>query len=281
MHLTNWQILWGVFGALCVGLSKGGISGLGIAAAPLFALVFPPMESTGLVLVILICADFVSVALFRRHAAWGHIKRLFPFAATGVVAGYFVYKWLRPALPASFKLAGIAQRHFLLVQQKAQLAHGQKEFGFLMGAILLALVGVQIWRKEKTKGDEEKAARLIPHNWWIVATFGVLAGFTTMLANAAGPVMIIYLLAMRLPKLEFIGTSAWYFLTLNLFKVPFSYDLGLINPASLKVDAWFAPVAMLSVPAGRWLLKFIDQELFERLALGFTVLAALKLLAGV
>lgn len=259
MHLTNWQILWGVLGALCVGLSKGGISGLGIIAAPLFALVFPPMESTGLVLMILICGDLVSVALFRRHAVWPHVIRLFPFAASGVVCGYFVYKWLR-ALP----------NH----------AESQKLFGIMMGGILLALVALQMWRKQKTKGQEEKSAELVPQNWAVIAAFGFVAGFTTMIANAAGPVMILYLLAMRLPKLEFIGTSAWYFLVLNLFKVPFSYDLGLINPASLKIDAFFAPVAMISVVAGRWLVKFINQELFEKLALVFTVLAALKLLIG-
>jgi hypothetical protein len=259
MDLSGWQILWGILGALCVGLSKGGISGLGIVAAPLFALVFPPMESTGLVLVILICADLVSVSLFRRHAVWAHIIRLFPFAAAGIIAGYFVCK---------------------LLLQYPNHAHSQKLFGVMMGGILLALVCVQLWRKQKTKGHEEKAAELVPENWWVLASFGVLAGFTTMVANAAGPVMILYLLAMRLPKLEFIGTSAWYFLVLNLFKVPFSYDLGLINVSSLKIDALFAPIAMLSVVAGRWLVNFINQELFEKLAIVFTVLATLKLLTG-
>ena len=259
MHLTSWQILWGILGALCVGLSKGGISGLGIVAAPLFALVFPPMESTGLVLVILICADLVSVSLFRRHAVWAHIIRLFPFAAAGIIGGYFVCQ---------------------LLLKYPDHAQSQKLFGVMMGGILLGLVGLQIWRKQKTKGHEEKAAELVPQNWGMIIAFGILAGFTTMVANAAGPVMILYLLAMRLPKMEFIGTSAWYFLVLNLFKVPFSYDLGLINVQSLKVDAYFAPVAMISVVAGRWLVNFIDQELFEKLALVFTVLAALKLLSG-
>ena len=259
MELTHWQILWGVLGALCVGLSKGGISGLGIVAAPLFALVFPPLQSTGLVLVILISADIISVSLFRRHALWAHIIRLFPFAATGIVAGYFVCK---------------------LLLHYPDLKQSQKLFGILMGGILLALVALQMWRKQKTKGQEEKAAELVPQNWKMIAAVGILAGFTTMVANAAGPVMILYLLAMRLPKMEFIGTSAWYFLVLNLFKVPFSYDLGLINLHSLQIDAYFAPVAMISVVAGRWLVKFINQELFEKLALVFTVLAALKLLSG-
>ena len=251
MEITGWKILWGVLGALCVGLAKGGISGLGIVAAPLFALVFPPKESTGLVLVILICADVVSVSLFRRHAVWAHIIRLFPFAALGVWLGYRAFK----------------------VLDSGQVGH-------MMGLILLGLVALQFWRGQKTKGQPEKAVELVPQSFWLVALTGVAAGFTTMIANAAGPVMILYLLAMGLPKMEFIGTSAWYFLTLNLFKVPFSYDLNLINPQSLRVDAYFAPVAMVSVWAGRWLLKFIDQELIEKLALAFTFLAALKLLSG-
>lgn len=170
MDLTGWQILWGILGALCVGLSKGGISGLGIVAAPLFALVFPPMESTGLVLVILICADFVSVSLFRRHAVWAHIIRLFPFAAAGIIAGYFVCK---------------------LLLQSPNHAHSQKLFGVMMGGILLALVGVQLWRKNQTKGQEESAAELVPYNWWVLASFGVLAVFTKIFANASGTVMIL------------------------------------------------------------------------------------------
>ena len=259
MEITGWKIVWGVLGALCVGLSKGGISGLGIVAAPLFALVFPPLQSTGLVLVILICADLVSVTLFRRHAAWAHIVRLFPFAAAGVAMGYFVCK-------------------MLLQQPNHQ--ESQRQFGHMLGLILIALVALQIWRKEKTKGHPEKVAEMVPRNFWVVALTGVVAGFTTMIANAAGPVMILYLLAMRLPKMEFIGTTAWYFLVLNLFKVPFSYDLGLINLQSLKVDALFAPVAMIAVVVGRWSLQFINQELFEKLALGFTVLSALYLAGG-
>jgi len=191
------------------------------------------------------------VTLFRRHAVWAHIVRLFPFAAAGVIGGYFAFKQL-----------------------------DSKQVGHMMGLILIALVALQIWRKEKTKGHPEKAVELVPRSFWLVALTGVVAGFTTMVANAAGPVMILYLLAMRLPKMEFIGTSAWYFLTLNLFKVPFSYDLGLINPESLRVDMMFAPVAMLSVVVGRWSLKFINQELFEKLALVFTVLSALYLVGG-
>lgn len=90
--------------------------------------------------------------------------------------------------------------------------------------------------------------------------------------------MILYLLAMRLPKMEFIGTSAWFFLFLNLFKVPFSYSLGLINPASLRIDLPLIPFAVLGALSGRAIIPHIDQKLFERLALALTLAAGIRML---
>ncbi len=99
-----------------------------------------------------------------------------------------------------------------------------------------------------------------------------------MVANAAGPVMILYLLAMRLPKMAFIGTSAWFFLVLNLFKVPFSYSLRLINIGFLQIDLPLAPFAVLGALSGREIIRHIDQSLFEKLALALTFVAGLRML---
>jgi uncharacterized membrane protein YfcA len=90
--------------------------------------------------------------------------------------------------------------------------------------------------------------------------------------------MIIYLLAMRLPKLIFMGTSAWFFFAVNVFKVPFSYNLGLINFDSLRVSLPLIPFAMLGAVTGRILIKYIDQRLFELLAMVLTLVAGLRLL---
>ena len=106
---------------------------------------------------------------------------------------------------------------------------------------------------------------------------GVSAGFTTMVANAAGPIMIMYLLAMQLPKLVFMGTSAWFFFVLNLFKVPFSYSLGLINFSSLHISLVLAPFAVLGALTGHVLIHHINQNLFELLALVLTLVAGLRL----
>ena len=248
IHLDAWQWATLVLATFLVGLSKTGISGIGTFAVAIFALVLPARESVGAVLPILICGDIVAVTAYRRHAIWAHLWGLFPWAVAGVILGY--------AALGRIDAEGVAK---------------------LVGAILLVVVVLQWWRQHSAGWQSGDVERHVPHRLWFVVAVGILAGFTTMVANAAGPIMIVYLLAMRLPKMEFIGTGAWYFLLLNLFKVPFSAQLGLINPASLLFDLKLAPVAVVGALAGRALIPLIDQALFETLALVFTCLAALRL----
>jgi uncharacterized protein len=246
MHLELWQWALGALGAFLVGLSKTGIPGLGILNVAIFALVFPARESVGLVLVILICGDLVAVTTYRRDASWPHLLRLFPWAASGIVAGYF----------ALGRVDDWQMRH-------------------LIGIILLCLVVFQFVRSRRAAA---LGSEVPPPPPWLAPIAGITAGFTTMVANAAGPVMVLYLLAMRLPKILFIGTAAWYFLLLNLFKLPFSASLGLVNPASLGVSLLLGPFAMLGALVGRPIAERLNQRLFELIALGLTFVAALLML---
>ncbi len=247
LQLDAWQWATLVLGAFLIGLSKTGIVGLGTFAVAIFALALPARESVGIVLLILIAADTVAVAAYRQHTVWSHLIRLFPWAAVGIVLGFLA-------------VGRISDVHIAR----------------LIGVILVFLVMLQWWRQRQARRDPE--AQHVPSNRWFAVSVGIVAGFTTMVANAAGPIMLLYLLAMRLPKMEFLGTAAWYFFLLNCFKVPFSYSLGLINPASLGIDLRLAPVAMLGALSGRAIIRYIDQSLFETLALVFTMLAALRLL---
>jgi uncharacterized protein len=248
MHLEPWQWILGGAGAFLVGLSKTGIVGLGILNVAIFAVIMPARESVGVVLVILISADMVAVTAYRRHASWYHLWRIFPWAGAGVVLG-------------------------CLTMGRIDDAQVRR----LIGAILVIMVGFYVLRHlhSREKGDLGEPGRNHYHHFAFIA--GMFAGFTTMVANAAGPIMILYLLAMRLPKMEFIGTSAWFFLILNLFKVPFSYSLGLINPASLRVDLPLIPFAVLGALSGRAIIQHIDQKLFERLALVLTMAAGIRM----
>jgi len=251
MQLEPWQWLVALLAAFNIGFSKTGVAGLGILNVALFALVFPAKASTGIVLPILIAADVVAVLAYRRHAVWSHLWRIFPWAALGIVLGYFVLDHINN-------------------QQTSRI----------IGAILLGLLIFQWFRgrKESTASPGSTPSDNIPEGWWFAALMGVAGGFTTMVGNAAGPILILYLLAMRLPKMEFVGTAAWYFLILNCFKVPFSWNLDLINAPSLAIDLRLIPAAILGALYGRVLLKKIDQKLFENLAIGLSVLAAIRLL---
>jgi len=144
----------------------------------------------------------------------------------------------------------------------------------LIGALLGIMLAVHLLRKARP--DSAEAASHAP--LWFGVLAGVFAGFATQVANAAGPVMMLYLLAMRLPKLEFLGTGAVFFFLINWFKVPFMVNLGLIDTASLGLNLRLAPVVLLGAWLGRLIARKIEQKTFENTALALAALAAVKLL---
>lgn len=242
-NLEAWQWALAVVGALAVGVSKTGIGGLGMLAVVIFANILPARAASGVVLPMLVLADVVAVLSYRRHAQWSYLWKLFPWTAAGVIAGYFAM---------------------------GRIDDGQAKV--LIGFIILGMLGLHLWRRRRAKTEEPE------HAWWFAPMIGVLAGFTTLVANAAGPLMVIYLLAMRLPKMEYMGTGAVYFMLMNLFKVPFMVNLGLVNFDSLQLNLWLAVPVLLGTLLGKKILAHIDQRLFENLALTLAALAGVKLL---
>lgn len=247
MDLSTGQWLGLAAVALLAGLSKGGVAGLGVLVAAVAANVLPAKAASGFVLPLLIVGDLVALRLFRRHAAWPHLWRLFPWTALGLLVGWFT-------------MGRIDDAHARL----------------LIGAMVIALVAGHLESRRRANSAEGA----IPPPDWLAPLAGLLAGFATLVANAAGPVMIVYLLAMRLPKLEFLGTSAWFFCILNLVKVPFMAQLGLIDAGSLATNAVLVPVVGLGALAGRWIAGRLDQKRFELLALVLSGLAGARLLVG-
>jgi uncharacterized membrane protein YfcA len=227
-----------------VGITKTGIPGLGILVVPLMALVLPTRKSTGILLGILILADIFAIVYHRRNARWGHVLGLLPAAFAGIVAGYFGLK----------------------VVNDQQLKP-------IIGGIVLVMLGINHWRT-RTKGKDAP----IPEQWWFAAGLGFMAGVTTMMANAAGPIMIIYLLAMRLPKIEFVGTGAWFFFVVNWLKVPFSANLELMTVESVKLDLMMLPFIAVGAMAGIFFLKRIPQKAFTAIVQILAAAAAIKLL---
>lgn len=242
MEFDTGQWVLAAIAAFIVGFSKAGIGGLGMLAVVLFAQILPAKQATGMVLPLLCFGDILAVLAYRQHAKWKHLWRLFPWTAAGVLIGYFALGRL-----------------------------GEREARVLIAGIVLSLVGLHLLRRRRAGNETE-------HGSWFAPAIGVLAGFTTLVANAAGPLMAVYFLAMRLPKMDFVGTGAVFFLLINLFKVPFMVNLGLINAESLAVNLWLLPVVLLGGWLGRKLVMRIDQRAFENIALALSVVAGLKLL---
>ncbi len=242
MSFDTWQWALAVVGALAIGLAKTGIGGLGMLAVVIFANLMPAKAASGVVLPMLVLADVVAVLSYRRHAQWSYLWKLFPWTAAGVVAGYFAMGRI-----------------------------DDRQASLMIGVIVLGLLGLHLWRRRRGGAEAMQGA-------WFAPVVGILAGFTTLVANAAGPLMAIYLLAMRLPKMEYMGTGAVYFMLMNLFKVPFMMQLDLVNATSLTFNLWLAPAVLAGALLGRWVLVRIDQRLFENLALGLAGLAGLRLL---
>ncbi|MFD3578631.1 sulfite exporter TauE/SafE family protein [Streptomyces sp. NPDC058644] len=248
MDVSLWEYAALAAAAVLVGFSKTAVSGANTVSLAVFAAVLPARESTGVLLPVLIAGDVLAVLTYRRHAHWPTLWRLFPAVAGGVVVGAVFLMWADDAVVRTS-----------------------------IGAILLLMAAVTLWRRRAPADEAEepassRGARLK------APSYGVLGGFTTMVANAGGPVMSMYLLSAGFRKLSFLGTSAWFFLIVNTSKVPFSVGLGLIDAHSLLLDAALVLFVVPGALIGRAVVHRINQRLFEQLVIGATVLGGLQLL---
>lgn len=242
-----WPLL--ILLAMMVGFAKSGIPGLGIVIVPLMAILFPANESVGILLPMLLLADIMAVAYYRRHAVWSHILRTLPWGGGGILIGFVTLLFWEPD------------------------DHQLKRF---LGLVVLGVIVSHLLLERKRKRDGGELH--LPQSHAFAAVIGIVGGFMTFVANAAGPVWMIYLLAMRLPKHGFMGTSAWLYLILNAVKIPFQYYRGVVWPESLILNAWLIPAIFAGGFLGILLVKAIPQKPFEWIIKGLTVAAAIRLL---
>jgi hypothetical protein len=238
-HLPTWTWILGALCAFFVGIAKTGVPGLGVLVVPMMVLaVGDAKQSSGWLLPILCTADIFAVLYWRRHAAAKALFSLLPSVAVGIALG------------------------------AVALRFDEKTIRVIVGAIIFVMLAIYLRRRLR---PDTFPAPVHP------APYGVSAGFSTTVANAAGPVMNLYLLSKQLPKEEFVATGAWFFFIINLTKIPIYAYHGMISRTSLTFDALMIPAVLAGSLAGRWLVYRIPQKQFEWLVIALTIVSTLLL----
>lgn len=233
----NWFFV--ALAAFIIGLSKAGVKGLDMMNVALMAIVFGGKASTGVVLPLLCLADMMAVRYYHRHAQWEHFWKLLPWMVVGILVGVYVGKDLNEIV-----------------------------FRRIMALIIICIVVIMLVLEFSKRIS-------VPHNKAFAAVMGITSGFTTMIGNLAGALSNLYFLALRMEKNDFIGTAAWLFLVINLFKVPFQvFSWKNITPATLWIDLLLLPALVLGFLGGLRIVSRIRDDSYRKVVIVLTLIGA-------
>lgn len=239
--VNQWLLI--LFAAFIIGLSKAGLKGVEMLSVTIMAFVFGSKQSTGIVLPLLCMADIMAVFYYHRHAQWHHFWRIIPWMLIGILLGVFIGKDLN-------------------------------EFVFkkIMAVIILTTIFIVVYM-------EYRKSTKVPNNKYFVAATGLTAGFTTMIGNLAGAFANLYFLAMRTAKNDFIGTAAWIFLCMNLFKLPFQiFYWKNISFTSFKTDVLLIPGLLFGFYIGVKIIDKIKDDHYRKIVILLTLIGSIILL---
>lgn len=234
----NWLLI--IIAAFIIGLAKAGLKGIDMLNVTIMAIVFGGKASTGIVLPLLCAADIAAVLYYKRHVQWKHFWKLIPWMTAGILVGVFTGKDLNETV-----------------------------FRKIMALIIIVTVVIMLLMEFRKRQN-------IPAHPLFAASTGLVAGFTTMLGNLAGAFSNIYFLAMRIHKNDFIGTAAWVFLVMNLFKLPFQiFYWKNITKHSLLTDLFLLPALALGFGVGLKIVSKIKDDNYRKIVIVLTLIGAL------
>ena len=243
-NLTSWQWLWLIAAALLIGFSKTGIGGVSMPVIPIIAGVFGGKASTGIILPMLIVGDVFALYYYNRHGEWVNIKKLLPWTIVGLMLGIIVGNYIN-----------------------------DKQFKAIIAVSVFICLFVLVYTEKKGESLN------IPNKIWFYALIGAGAGFTSMIGNAAGPLLTIYLLSMGFKKNSFLGTNAWFFFILNIFKIPLQiFFWHNISMSTLTLTVFMIPAIAIGATIGAIVIKRIKEKSFRYIIIGMTFIAAIRLL---
>lgn len=231
------------FAAILLGFSKTGLSAAMLLAVPLFANAFGGMNSTGIVLPMLLIGDIFAISYYRRHAEWRSIRMVMPWNVVGLIYGTIV----------------------------GNMVDDQQFKMLIAGSVILCLILLFYL--------EKRGKKVIKENMVLAIFVGILCGFTSMIGNAAGPIFSVYLLARGYQKNDFMGTASVFFFINNLIKLPLQiYFWHNITWNSALVSVSMLPLIAIGAVLGAYVIKKIKDHTFRYVILGMTAIAAVRLL---
>ena len=239
---SEWMLFF--FCAVLIGVSKTGVQNVGTFTIPIFALLFGAKDSTGIVLPLLCIADTIAVVYYRKKFHFPYIVKLLPWAIAGLLVALAVGHWVP-----------------------------ESGFKIMMGCCILLGVAVMFWMASAGKIDEITASA------WFAPVFGFTVGFSTMIGNAAGPILTVYLLSMRLPKYAFVATGAWFIMILNFLKIPLQlFVWDNITMAGFLLDLMAIPFIVLGGIIGIQIVNILPEKQFKTLMVALIIGSTLFLL---
>jgi len=236
-------LLVAVPAVLFVGLAKGGLTAVGGLSVPLMAMVIAPADAAAITLPLLCFSDLFAMWTYRRVWDRGLLGPLLAGAAAGVALG-----------AASFGLLGDD-----------------------VVRILIGLIAVVFALRHWTRGLFP-AGSARPASMRVGVFWAAVSGFTSFLAHAGGPPLMVFLMPRRMERMLFTGTCVMFFGVVNLLKlVPYAW-LGLLNVGNLTVSAALAPLAAVGVAIGAWMIRVMDDKIFYQITYIGIFLSGAKLI---
>lgn len=234
------------FCAMLIGMSKTGIQNIGSLAVPLFAILFGAKESTGIVLILLAMADLLAVIYYRKKLVWSEVLKLLPMAFIGLITALVIGRYI-----------------------------DNKAFKILIAVCILLGVAIMLWT-ERNKMDQQN---LITTKKWYAPVFGFIMGFSTMIGNAAGPALSVYLLSRKLDKYTFVAVGAWFIMILNYIKIPLqSLVWHNLTLPGIVLNLIALPFILLGGYLGIRLVKILPETLYKKVVTALVIISSLFLL---
>jgi len=233
-----------ILSAILIGSTKTGVTGAGLITIPIMALIFGGKASTGIVLPMLCFADIFALKYYHQHADLKYVFRPMPWVIIGILVALCVGNNI-----------------------------SDKLFKQLIAIIIILCIVFLLWNEINNKQF------YFSQNWWFTVVLGIVGGSATMIGNAAGPIMAVYLLSMRLPKNSYIATGVWFFFIINLLKVPLHiFFWETITFQTFLFDITMIPFLAIGAFLGVKLVKVFSEKAYRNFIIIIVIISSLRLL---